>query len=91
MEFALDSIPAGAVIDTATLQLEFRVGNGSPTPTLQFNGFVGNGVVSFADWAVSNQIGPLYDHSRRTTATMSPCPPRRSLNLSWTMATGMPG
>jgi hypothetical protein len=61
LEFDMASIPAGSTINSATLKVRDGGASDSHERTLQFNSYVGNGVLEFADFAVNNQIGPLYD------------------------------
>lgn len=69
LEFDLGSIPAGSTINSAVLKVRYEFASGSPTRTLQFNSYVGDGILRFADFPVNNQIGPIYsafgpdDHS----------------------------
>jgi hypothetical protein len=61
LEFDTISIPSGSFVNSATFRVRYDFSSGSPGDTLQFNSYVGDGVVTFADCAVDNQIGPVYD------------------------------
>lgn len=59
IEFDLQNIPAGAVLQSATLFIQYDGAAGWPDNTLQFNQYIGNGALDLGDFEQINQIGPL--------------------------------
>jgi hypothetical protein len=75
-EFDLRGVPAGAIVESVTLDLDFRGRQGGlgELPRIHFHGYAGNGVVSAADAASpSNPVGtsPLIEDLTVITTTLS--------------------
>ncbi len=60
LEFDLSSLPARTIVNSAVLRIRYNGANGWPANTLQFNGYVGDGILTFDDYRSGQQIGPLY-------------------------------
>lgn len=61
LEFDLSALPSNSVVSAATFRICYGGASGTRAETLQFNGYAGDGVLSFADFQVNNQVGPLYN------------------------------
>jgi hypothetical protein len=61
IEFDVSSIPSSADILSAVFRIRYNGANGMPAETLQFHSYAGDGLITFSDFEVSNQIGPLYN------------------------------
>jgi hypothetical protein len=61
LEFDTSPLPSNAVIVDATFRIMYDGASGHEADSLKFNSYVGDGIVTFADCVVNNQIGPLYN------------------------------
>jgi hypothetical protein len=59
MEFDVSAIPTGAVISSAILNVRYSGASGIRANTLQFNSYIGDGLITHTDFEVDNIIGPL--------------------------------
>ena len=60
LEFDLSSLPARAIVNSAVFRIRYDGASGWPANTLQFNGYAGDGILTFDDYISGQQIGPLY-------------------------------
>jgi autotransporter-associated beta strand protein len=61
VEFDLEPIPSHVIVTRAVFRICYNGASGGPAETLKFNSYTADGAITFSDFEVDNQIGPMYN------------------------------